>query len=889
MRILRVFLSRLGGLFHKERRDRELADEIESHLHLHIDDNLRAGMNLEAARRAAILKLGGIEQTKEAYRDRRSLRFLETLLQDLRYGARVLCKSPGYTFSVVVILAIGLGVSTFLFSVLYGLLLRPLPYLDAEHLVSVEKTIYWNHTGYKGVSIPDIQDWRGTGAFSQISAYLWQKYVVTGAGEPVPAVGLEVQNNFFQTLGVHPFLGCTFNEFGGEDRSRIVVISYPFWKSHLGGDPNAVGRTLRFDDRNFTVVGVMPPDFGFPVIENIPGFTPVFWAPLQIPASAFSDREDRSFEAVGRLAPGISTAQAQARVKAVSAATLSSSKTPEVKISSLREILSGNFRTNLFLLMAADALVLAILVANLTSLLLARSTQRLSEMAVRLALGASRWRVARQLIIENLSLGALALAAATAVAYLLIHLLPVLAPRILPPLAYVRLDLPVLVFSCTVAFLLTLLVSVDPAFRLSRLDLQAAIQSKHRSSGTGSLTFLRSLLAAQVALSFLLLIGAGLLFRSLDHLQSIDTGFRSNNVLTARLRLPDRSYSSFNAVRQFHQAVIEHVSAIPGVQSVAIAMNLPLSGRSNIMPIKTDRDLGPSGQQESHFVERNIVTPDYFKAMGVHFLNGKVFSTENQSGTPSVAVINQKMAEKLWPGSLAVGRQFQFSGTQKPSMMITVIGVVQNEKHWSITDDPEPKMYLPYDQADSATSSTLMMKILSFLVIKSDRDLGSLAPEVKRAIWNIDPNEPVEEIASMEHLVSRSLALPRFRTTLLSSYALFSTLLAFFGIYSVAAYLLSQRQKEFGIRIALGAQRFQLIRVALHCTLSPVLCGLAIGFLGSMTIGRFIAAFLYGIKPIDSTTYAIVLFSLILLTALAAYLPARRAARVDPMTALREE
>lgn len=889
---LRAFLESVASaIFHRSRVEAEMEEEMCAHIQSRADDLERAGLPRAEAERRARVEFGGVERFKEECREWRGAYFLETLLQDVRFGLRMLRKSPGFTVIAIIALALGIGANAAIFSVVNAILLRPLPYEHPSQLVFITETNPRSTFGKTSPSLPDIQDWRASSkTIAELAAFTWQNYFLTGSREPQLIWGLCVSPEFFSTLGVEPWRGRTFSAKEVRTGRHVVVISNELWRERFGGRPGAVGRTVVLNDMAYTVIGILPARFRFPPVDPIPGMNPQIFAPLAATPAEATERSDRMFDAIARMKAGVSVRRCQAELSAIASELARRYPATNagwgIKLTSFNESASGKMRVPLLILACAVGLVLLLACANVANLLLARNVSREQEIALRCALGASPSRVVRQMLTESLLLALVAAAVGTVGAMWALKLLVSALPAQLnPTTAEIGINGTVIAFSLLLAVLTTLLFGLLPALRALRPDVQQGVKSgaagfsTHSHRGTS-----RALATLQVAISMILLIGAGLLIHSMARLLASGAGFQAGGVLTARLELPANRYPTREAIETFHQSVIEKIRALPGVESAADVMTLPLSGRSTMMHVEPEGDRSGAASRVAT-VEYNAVTAGYFQTMRVALLGGRFFTETDGQNTSQVAIVNEKMAREFWPHENPVGRYFRFGGSSW-TPWLRVVGVVGNEKYWSLTDQAKSEFYLPYAEA-ARFGATYLMRVLTFLVVRSKLHPQALAAEIRAAVWKVDPDEPVAEIKTMNRLVSESVAPRRFATLLLSLLGGLAGSLAIVGLFGVMAFSVAGRTREIGIRLALGAQRRGILSMVLREGMGMAGLGITIGTVGALALTKFLRSLLFGIQPNDPTTFAIAVAVLAAAALLACYVPARRAMRVDPMTALR--
>ena len=813
---------------------------------------------------------------------------MRNLLKDVRFGMRTLAKRPGFTAVAVLTLALGVGANTAIFSVVNAVLLRPLPLKDAERLVLVYETTPTAPRDY--VSVPNLEDYRaGTRAFEGFATFVPQSVNLTGAGaEPERVIGGFVTSSFFGTVGVEPARGRAFlPEDDAAGAGRVAVLSHELWQRRFGADPGILGRSLVFNGEPYAVVGVMPEGFRYPLSA------PDVLLPAQKWPNYKADRSAHNCWVVGRLRPGVTREGAEEELRAV-ARRLGEAYPEEmrgrgVEVVGLHEQVVEGIRPALLILTGAVGFILLIACANIANLLLARGAARQKELALRAALGASRARLLRQLLTETLLLALAGGAAGLLFAQWGMDALLALNPADLPAPGGVRLDARVLAFSLGLSALAGFVFGIVPALQLSKADLGRGLKEGGGVAGEGSqrARLRGAFVVSQVALSLVLLVGAGLLVNSFYRLLGESPGFDPRGLLTMEYRLPKNRYAKGEEQWAFHREVVERVARIPGVESAAVVRGLPFSGNgASVTYSVPDRPAPPRGQEPKAL--ENAVDPNYLRTVGLPLLRGRNFTAEDVAGSPPVVLINRTLAERLWPGEDPLGKRLGFSeanylsGSAAPGSVVTasVVGVVGDAKQYDIAEQQRPQVYTPYAQNPH---------IFGTLVVRARAEPLALAQPVKEAVWSVDPEQPVWKVRTLEHLLSRNVADRRFVLSLMTCFAALAVLLTALGIYGVVSYTVARRTHELGLRMALGAQRGDVLRLVLRQGMSLALVGVAAGLAASFAVTRLMAGLLYGVSATDPLTYACVALLLAGVALLACYLPARRAMRVDPLVALRYE
>jgi putative ABC transport system permease protein len=870
------------NLLHKGRVERDLDDEVGAYLDLLTAEKIAAGMSPEAARREARIAVGGVEQVKENVRQVRTGVFLEILFQDLRYGLRTLARSPGFTAAAVLALALGIGANSAIWSVVYGVLLRPLPYPEADRLAVVFLHFSPQNNERGNLSMADYFDWRERNhAFLAPAVYAPRRYDITGSGEPEGVQGAQVTAGFFPTLSVRPLLGRGFE--AGEDRpgsDRLAVLSEALWRRRFGGGPDVLGKTIELNGAAHAIVGVMPASFHFPRPET------ELWTNL--PLVPPTRRGPFFYKGLARLKPGVTLAQAQAETNAIGRGIEQANPKAyshlTLPVLSLRDALVGRARPVLLLMFGAVGFVLLIATVNVANLQLVRATVREREMTVRLSLGAGRSRLLRQLFTESLLLALVGGAAGLALAYAGIHLLQVWNPGNLPRMEAVRLDGGVLVWNLLISLLAGILFGLVPALQGSAPDLTASLKEGGRGStaGAGRRRGRAALVVAEIALSLILLIGAGLLLRSFFLLQRVDPGFLAppESVLTLQLSPSALKYPDERTGIAFYERLIERVRALPGVQSAAVSDSLPpdLQGDGDTFVIEGQ----PATAGPNPAVTHPVVSTGYFRALGIPLLRGRAFTAEDTPASRLVTVISETMAQRYFPHVDPIGRRIKESGPDLPTPYMEIVGVVRDAKYIGLDAAPEPVYYHPYTQSFTPRL---------YLVVRSGLAGGAagLAPLVRGEVHAVDPDVVVSDIRTLEQAVGASVAQPRFRTGLLVLFAGIALALAAIGIYGVISYSVAQRTHEIGVRMALGARRGDVLRLVLGQGAALALAGIALGLPGALALTRTLSSLLFTIQATDPLTFVSLSLVLAAVTLWASLLPAWRAARTDPQMALRYE
>ena len=809
---------------------------------------------------------------------------MTTLLQDLRYGIRMLLKNPGFTIVAVLALTLGIGADSAIFSVVNAVLLRPLPYPDSERLVILRE----RSPQLEGMSVayPNFIDWREQNStFETIGVYRRQSYNFTGSGEPERLVGAQVSADVFATLKVNAARGRVFtNDEDKAGATPVVVLSHGLWQRRFGGDPNILDQTLTLDGRSFTVIGIMPSDFMFPFRAT------ELWTPVG-QASKDPGWENRGnhpgLTGIARLKTGVSLAQARDDMEIVALnlerqypdanagnrVTIISALENAVRSSSAGE----RIRPALLVLLGAVGFVLLIACANVANLLLARATTRQKEIAIRTALGASRSRIVRQLLTESILLSVAGGALGLLLARWGVKLIIAVSPNSIPRSREINLDGRLLAFTIGVSVLTGIIFGLVPALQSSKPDLNETLKDAGRGSTGRRHLFRSGLVVSEVALTLVLLIGAGLMIRSFHHLQQVDPGFNDDHLLTFNISLPPKKYSEDRQKISFYDRLVEKIRALPGVQTVGVSSGLPLGNNGWQTSFRVEGQPEPE-PGHTPLTEACVATPDYFQAMGITLLKGRNFTEQDVKDGPHVTLIDEEFARRYWPGEEAVGKNIR-NGRNDPS--ITVIGIVRRVKMDGLNEDSNRvQSYYPFRQLPNGGMT---------VVVKTANDPMGIVSAARQQVLEIDPDQPVYNVNTMEQLRADSIAPDRLTLMLLGSFAAVALILAGVGIYGVMAYSVTQRTHEIGIRMALGARQGDVLGMVIRQGMKLAVVGLAIGLGGAWLTTRLMSSLLFGVSATDPMTFTVISVILAGVALGACFVPARRATKVDPMIALRYE
>jgi len=866
----------------------ELDEEIRAHIEMSAHEREERGELAEEARAAARREFGNVGSVKETTRDTWSYVWIERLWQDVRYGARMLRKSPGFTAIAVLTLALGIGANTAIFSFVYGVLLAPLPYHDASRLVVLSETT--PRVGTVSVSYPNFIDWRSQSrSFSQI-AYIEQvSFNLAGASvsRPENIQGDSVTPNFLSMMGVRPFLGRDFEPAeGNSGTQRVLLLGYQLWQSHFFADPNVVGRSITLDGNDFVIIGVLPPDYRS--LDRIDVMLPIgVWTTNNPSAARRGDRGDSTV--VARLAQGTSLAQARAEMEGI-AASLARGYPEEndqfgVQLRPIRDAFAGNLRTEILVLFAAVMFVLLIASANVANLFLVRGAARTKEIALRMAFGASRSRIIRQLLTESFVLAFLGGTLGIGFALAGNRLITRLIRQDTLVGASIGLNGAALLFTAGVVVLAAFVFGMAPAVHWAKRDVQGELKEGGRTASVGAAqNRLRGILAvAEISLALVLLAGAGLMLKSLYRLINVNPGIQPDRVLTMEMYLSSQRYSHDPAVLNFWRQILDGVRALPGVESAALGNHIPLTGRHGRTDITIEGMALPKPGSFPH-PDIHTVSPDYVRTLGMVLERGRTFTEADNDTAPLVALVNDKLARQYWPNEDPIGKRFMWGrfnpASKTPPKWITVVGVVGDTKMYGLANPSRLEVYAPLQQdADDDMD----------LLVKSQLDASALTSEIRGVVAAVDKDQPIFAIATMNKIVSDGVAAPRLTLVLLGLFSALALILAAIGIYGVISYSVAQRTHEIGVRMTLGAQRLDILRMVLGQGGKIALVGIVVGIVAAFGLTRLMSGLLFSVSAGDPETFAAVAGLLVLVAIFACYIPARRAIRVDPMIALRYE
>ncbi len=896
MSLLRNLMAGLRALFHKKQVEQEMDEELRSYLDAAVKEKMRSGMSHEQALRAARVEMGSLDAVKEEIRSAGWESAMETLWQDVRFGVRMLRKNPAFTSVAILTLALGIGANTTIFSLADALLFRPFPVAEPGRLVALMRQKVDRPNYYSSFSHPDYQDFREqTKALSGVAAFDSISVSMTMNGEATRIDGEIVSGNYFSVLGIKPALGRTFlpEEDQAAGAHPVIVASDDFWRHRLNSAREIIGKSLTLNGRSFTVIGVAPAGFrGLSV-----GSSPAFWVPLSMhdqvmPSftfeghSLFYARGCDWLDFVGRLERGLTVAEAEAEAKTLArreAVTYPERKGWTVVVSPLNEVRLTPWNADMTrlmgLLMTVVGLVLLIACSNVAGLLLARASARRMEIGVRTGLGASRSRLIRQLLTESLMLSLLGGAGALVLAFFAIRLLTAFQlPGIDIAALNLGVDWRVLSFALVLAVLTAIIFGVIPALQTSKVDLVETLKGCSRTTGSPKTRLRQTLVVSQIALSLLLLVGSGLLIRTLRNLLEMNLGFDARNLQLMSVDLGLEGYTEPRA-RQFYQQVLERVKDSPGVRSACWASTAPLGGWHIAFDvILENRRLG---RDQRVNVDGNWVSPDFFSTFGIPIVAGRDFTSQDREGTPRVAIVSESTARHLWPGENPLGQHFWMHARgDQPSL--EVVGVVKDGKYYNSwrKDYSTPFVFLPFDQTFQPQGT---------LLVRGETGMGSLAASIRDEVRAMDASLPVFDIKTFQQQFREGLLLQRLGTALVGAFGALALALAAVGLFGLVSFSVGQRTHEIGVRMALGAQRREVMSLVLRQGLALTAVGVAGGLAGAVGLTRLISSLLYGVRPTDPLTLTLATLTLAGVALLASYIPARRATKVDPMVALRYE
>jgi predicted permease len=887
---------RLRMLLHRRQFDADLEEEMRLHLELCQQERLESGMGADDARAAARRRFGNVTALREKSHTAWGWEWFEQFVQDVCYGLRMLRKSRGFTFVAVLTLALGIGANAAIFSVVNAVLLSPLPYADSQRLVLVKEVLPSAGAMPVGVSGPDITPIRKLShVFDGLAGFRVWTYELSGSGEPERVTANRVSSDLFSVLGMQPVLGRSFSAEEELPGHSVTVISYGLWQRRFGGSPDVLGQTVNLDRRAYTIIGVTPQGFVFPLPGMGQGLGADLWVPLALSNEELSDFGDNfSWTVVARLKPGIALTQANAELQLVARGVLELYQqwASHAHISlgdfqlglvaqPLREEVTGPLKLTLWMLLGAVSFVLLIACVNVANLLLMRASGRQKETAVRIAIGAGRLRLLRQFLVEGLLLSALGGLLGLALAWWFRDVMEAAMPASIPQFRPIGLSWPVLLFAFLLVALTGCVFGAVPAFWASRTDVNPSLQASSRghSQGPDHRRLRTIFVVVEVALSIIVLVGAGLLLRSFQRVLNSNPGFRPERVLTASMDLPPTQYSSSEQTSAFYKQLLNRLQQNPGIVAVGGSTDLPLLGQ-------WDHAFTPEGYRPLlhatvNLCYHSVILGDYLQAMGIPLLRGRYFNEYDGSQATPVLLISDALARKYWPGQDALGKRLKWGPPESNDPWLTVVGIVGDVKQGPLDTAAALHTYQPYAQLDGPRSLRIG--------VRTQGDPAAVAAEVRAAVWSLDRQLALGSVRTMDEVLSRSTASRRFTLMLLGGFAALALLLAAVGIYGVLAYSVARRTHEIGVRLALGAGRDDVLRLVLGYGLRMTLIGLVLGAAGALALTRLFRSLLYEVGPADPLTFGTVLLLLTCVALAASYVPARRAMRVDPIVALRYE
>jgi putative ABC transport system permease protein len=799
---------------------------------------------------------------------------MRNFIQDLRYAIRVMAKRPGFTIIAAVTLALGIGANTAIFSAVNAILLKPLPFPQSDQLVDLSET--FKPDGFGSVSVPNFEDWKNQNTvFAGISAYQFTSFNLANNETPQRVPGIRVSANYFDVLGVKPALGRTF--VSGEDvagSQQVVVLADDLWRRNFAADPNIVNRTIPVNGQQYTVIGVMPREMSslYRTVQ--------MWSPLVFPEPDRLNRNDHKYLVIGRIKPGVTLAQAREQMNGIAQRLEEQFKNGRgIRLTQIEELWVANIRSPLLMMMVAVGFVLLIACTNVANLLLARATVRRREISIRVALGAGRARLIQQFLTEGLLLSVIGGALGMALAWWLMNVLGKLAFPFLPRSQEIRIEGRVLLFTLGVSVLTSIVFGLIPSLQAGKTDVQETLKEGGNTMSAGVVGgWLRPVLVVvEVAAAVVLLIGAGLMIRSVMRIRDVQTGLQPQNLLTAKISLPPEKYKDIEAANRFYDLVLERLNHVPGIESAALISQLPIEEMGVNSNVTVEGKTYPPN--ESPIVEFRAVSDNYFQTVNIPLLRGRLFSKQEGDSNQPVIVINEAMAKQIWPNEDPIGKRVG------DDIQFTVIGVVGNVKNYGLLRPPAPELYAPYTLKKFWVDMRWNMRLL----VRSSIDDSNVAAAIRREVQAVDPGQPIYAVNSMNLVIENTVKDKSVNTTLLTVFAGVSLLLAVIGVYGVMSYTVAQHTREIGIRMALGAQPRSILKLIVGRGLLLVSVGAVIGVFASFGLTRFIENMLFGVTPTDPLTFVMIVALLGLVALLACLIPAQRAMRVDPIVVLRHQ
>jgi putative ABC transport system permease protein len=880
---LKTLSARVRGVLRREATLDDIEQEMRSHVELATEANIARGMNPHAARDAALQGFGNLTRMRELAYDVRAGGGLETTRQDLRFGVRTLIRNPGFAAAAILTLALGTGATSAIFSFVYTVVLRPLPYHEPDRLLSVVE----HRNGVDiGLTAPDYLDWRAAAtSFEQLAATAGTTANLTGRGEPERVTATRVSGNYFDALGVQPAYG---RGFGQSDElpgaPRVAVLGDGLWRRRFAADRGLVGQTIAINGEPHVVVGIMPPQL------SLRSTGAQLWVPLSLTPRELQATGAHFLGAIGRLRAGVTATQAQAELagiaKRLEQVRPQSNVNMTARVRTLHEAVVSQVRDGAFILMAAVSFVLLIACANVANLLLARATRRHTEMSVRAALGASRLRIARQLLTESAVIGLAGAVAGLALAYVVAELLKSVLPPDIPRLQQIRVDGVVLGFTVAVSLAASLLFGVAPALRASRPELQQALHDESRSSGGFRRRRLSStIVAVEIALALVLLVAAGLLLRSFVRLQRVELGFDPANLLTARMDLPEARYGTATEAAAFYEELATSLGQQPGVATAAVASHVPLAGSGFTIDMEIEGRPRPARVEDTPMVFMRFVSADYLRTLGVRVARGRDFSSADRANAPAVAIVNQATVRRYWRDQDPLGQRFRLDDDREG--VVEIVGVVPNVRHFGLARSHAPELFMPMLQATPMHWQWLDRSMIA--LARTSGDPESAAGAIRQAVRTLDDQLPLYNLRSMDQLRAESTGNQRVGLALVGSFAAVALVLASIGVYGVMAFMVAGRSREIGIRLALGAKPRHVRRMILRDGAALTAIGVVIGLIAAFALTRMMEAQLFETPATDPVTFLTVGAVIAIAAMLACWVPARRTTHVDPVVALRAE
>jgi putative ABC transport system permease protein len=883
VRVIDKLTLRLRSLFRRKKVDAELEDELRFHLDQLVNEMVSAGVPPNQVRQAALRSMGSLAQFQEECRDMRRVNLWEDFLRDMGYAWRSWTRTPFFSLSVILILAIGIGVNCAVFTIVRSVVLNPLPYPNANQLVALWKTDKTDSARRSGVAPADFFDLQQQSrTCAAVAAFSNTFFDVTGVVEPYRVIARRISSNLFATLGVRPAVGRDFTPADDQpSAARIAILSSSLWHNRFQGRPDIVGVNITLNNEQYAIVGVMPDSFMFPEIDG-PGMTPELWTTLRF-TDQRTERGSGYMRIVARLKAGLAPQAARAEFEGLSRQFLESQPRAYggklLTVIPLQENIVGDVRKLLLVLLGAVTCVLLITCTNVANMLLVRATVRIKELAVRSSLGASHWRLTRQLLTEHLGLGLCGGALGLGLVLSLIRALPSMEFADLPRAHEISIDGWIIAFNFGISTLTGLFFGVLPAWRISRIDPQRSLQEASRVTSGRQANGLRVLFGvAQVSLALMLVTAAGLLLRSFVSLRKADLGFQPGNVLTFQLPLPNDLREPKRRTA-FYREVAERIGRLPNVRNIGMINYLPLAGNVFGWGILIQGRETPVGAPSPQ-AEYRVVSGDLFSSLSIPIKAGREFDEQDRADALPVGIINETMARRYWPGENPIGRKFRLGGPPSMFPWVTIVGVASDVRYGDLEAAPEPTIYQPLAQTSGPSLS---------VVVRSNGNPMNLMTSIRGQIREVDRSVPLLNVREFDYFISKSLARRRLVLVVLSTFGLIALFLAAFGIYSVISNSVTQRTQEIGLRVALGAGEVGVLKLVLKQAMWISMVGISAGLAGTLTLGNVVESLLYNVAPTDPLTIGAVAILLVLVTVVACYFPARRALRVDPLVALRHE